>query len=264
MRRLAFRVPGRVLTSHARDHLAQLTSEIGGLWLSAADAAARPDIWPARVPEDEALISAIRPSEGAALGAEAWGRSFPKGPRGRRLLALRQGQNGGYADAEAWRPAACWSAALVFRAGGPAKTLLALRSDNRADNYLFLSEDEPGRLLYRDNSDKVRIEADLGAEGAWQVVVLSTSQGRMALRLPGHPIYSASGLIDLPEKARLLVGCRAAREGMPKSLGKGGLAELFFWPGIDCLQGEAAPQAGEPVPPAALLSAFDAFCLWEL
>lgn len=274
MQRLAFAVPEPVLTGHARRALAKATAAAGGLWLSAETVLAAPDIAktssdPAAHPKRAAQENAARaPKDQALSQPPLWplavpqdevfwplvsgdGAAFLRGPRGRAMLTLTPGVNGGYGDLEPLRRLDHFTAAVIWAPGDiPAKTLLTLRGETRSANYLFLSEEAPGELLLRDNDGGLRLESQLlRREGQdWAAAMISVTGNTVTFALPGQAPLTGEGLINLPQRGRLMLGCRAAREGMPKSLGAARISDLFYWPGLDVLGGDGASTGATQLP----------------
>ncbi|WP_136685043.1 LamG domain-containing protein [Falsirhodobacter xinxiangensis] len=149
--------------------------------------------------------------------------------RGRAVLSLAAGVNGGFEypgllDTRSFAVCVIWASPDAV-----AKSLLAVRK-GRGNNYLYLHEDADGSVSLQDDGGTLALTLPPQAE-AWHAVLIECREGRYTLSRIGGPSVSATAALDLPHPASLLIGCRAMRQGMARSLGDGQIAEVLVWHG---------------------------------
>lgn len=186
------------------------------------------------VPAGVLIAPDIGGMRAAAIEGQVWGAATsPFAPQvgrhaGRAVLALEAGVNGGFEH-----PAfdtACFSAGVVWAApGAEARTLLAVRQ-GRGSNYLYLTEAADRSVSLQDDAGGLLLTLPPAPGGVWQAVLFGRSGDRYSLRRVGGAVVSARAALDLPDRAGLLIGCRALRQGLARSLGAGMLAEVMLWP----------------------------------
>lgn len=224
--------------------LAAAVSAVGGSWFQAA---------PGWVAPDGGAIAEWRPRAGQGL-------ALPAAPnRGNaRLdaegLRLTAGTNCGFCVAGAAADAADFSFAVICRPGAEdLRTLLTLNLQG-TKNYLFLSQ-QSGQVSFKSQSESGEVSLPL-PPGTPALVIAGFSRGRFFLRAGGEVAQSATPPdTAITGPADLFIGCRSHREGLPKTLGEGHIAQVVFWP-LNIL--DPREQAG-----AGQLAALEDYLFWE-
>lgn len=148
---------------------------------------------------------------------------------GRAVLSLAAGVNGGFEvpallDTRSFAVCVIWASPVAA-----AKSLIAVRK-GRGNNYLYLHETADGSVALQDDGGSLILTAPPQDE-PWHAVLIQCAGDRHTLTRIGGPSVSATMALDLPHPASLLIGCRAMRQGMARSLGDGQIAEVLVWHG---------------------------------
>lgn len=200
------------------------------------DAVVPQNVLVTRPPEAERLLA-------SEIEGQRWGAaSSPFAPEvghhaGRRVLALQAGTNGGFDLPDV--ATRTFTAGIIWASPqSEAQTLLALRQ-GRDRNYLYLSEGADRSVTLHDNAGGLLLTLPPVGAG-WQAVLFGRTGARFSLRRVGGPVVSAEAELDLPDEASLLIGCRALRQGLARSLGGACIAEVLLWRGVDVTGDDAA------------------------
>lgn len=236
-------LPEAALLGAEAPALAAALSAVGGSWYQAA-----PD-WMAL---DGEAIAEWRPraGQGLALPAQPNRGNGKLTPAGLRLIPAT---NCGFCIADAAADAADFSFAVLCQPGAEElRTLLTLNLQD-ARNYLFLSH-QSGQVAFKSQSDSGEVSLPMPPGRA--LLIAGFSRGRFFLRAGGEVAQSATPPdTAITGPADLFIGCRSHREGLPKTLGDGHIAQVFFWP-LNIL--DPKEQAGP-----RQLAALDDYLFWE-
>ncbi|AMY68551.1 hypothetical protein AKL17_1295 [Frigidibacter mobilis] len=202
---------------------------------------------------DDGTITEWRPRAGQGLALPAQ----PNRGNARLDLAglrLVPASNCGFCVADAAADAADFSFAVLCHPGvEELRTLLTLNLQG-AKNYLFLSH-QAGQVSFKSQSDSGEVSLPMPS-GAPVLLVAGFSRGRFFLRAGAEAAQSATPPdTTITGPADLFIGCRSHREGLPKTLGDGHIAQVFFWPRniLDPKDPAGAPQ----------LAALEDYLFWE-
>lgn len=237
-------LPEAALLGAEAPALAAAVTSVGGSWYQAA-----PD-W---LTLDGDAITEWRPraGQGLALPAQPNRGNGKLTPGGLRLIPA---SNCGFCIADAATDAADFSFAVLCRPGADElRTLLTLNLQG-TKNYLFLSH-QSGQVSFKSQSESGEVSLPM-PQGTDLLLIAGFSRGRFFLRAGGEIAQSAT----LPDTAitgpaDLFIGCRSHREGLPKTLGDGHIAQVFFWP-VNILDPKEQAGAGQ-------LAALDDYLFWE-
>lgn len=236
-------LPEAALLGAEAPALAAAITSAGGSWYQAA---------PEWLTLDGQAITEWRPRAGQApaLPAQPNRGHARLGPDG---LRLTPGTNCGFCVADVAADAADFSFAVLCQPGAEElRTLLTLNLQD-ARNYLFLSH-QSGQVAFKSQSDSG--EVSLAMPEGPNLLIAGFSRGRFFLRAGGEVAQSATPPdTAITGPADLFIGCRSHREGLPKTLGDGHVAQVFFWP-INIL--DPKEQAGP-----RQLAALDDYLFWE-
>lgn len=114
------------------------------------------------------------------------------------------------------------------------RTLLSLQVRG-ADDYLFVSgEGGAFRAAQKSGATELAVAHETGRNRP-MLLIFALSGSKMMLAVNGNPAMSAE--IDHPPAGRadLFIGCRNARAGLRRKLGRYGLTDVMVWPGQDLL-----------------------------
>lgn len=227
--------------------LAAALSAVGGSWYQATPG------WLTLA--GDGAISEWRPraGQGAALPAQPNRGNGKLDPAGAGLR-LVPATNCGFCIADAATDAADFSFAVLCRPGADElRTLLTLNLQ-AAKNYLFLSH-QAGQASFKSQSDSGEVSLPMPSKTP-TLLIAGFSRGRFFLRAGAEVAQSATPPdTAITGPADLFIGCRSHREGLPKTLGDGHIAEVFFWP-RNILDPKDTAGAGQ-------LAALEDYLFWE-
>jgi len=236
-------LPEAALLGAEAPALAAAVTSAGGSWYQAA---------PNWMALDGEAIAEWRPraGQGLALPAQPNRGNGKLTPAGLRLIPAT---NCGFCIADAAADAADFSFAVLCQPGAEElRTLLTLNLHD-ARNYLFLSH-QAGQVAFKSQSDSGEVSLPMPPGRA--LLIAGFSRGRFFLRAGGEVAQSATPPdSSISGPADLFIGCRSHREGLPKTLGDGHIAQVFFWP-LNIL--DPKEQAGP-----RQLAALDDYLFWE-
>ena len=237
-------LPEAALLGAEAPALAAAITSVGGSWYQAA-----PD-W---VALDDGAITEWRPraGQGLALPAQPNRGTGKLDPVGLRLIPST---NCGFCIEGAATEAAEFSFAVLCRPGAEElRTLLTLNLHD-ARNYLFLSH-QAGQVSFKSQSESGEVSLPM-ASGTDPLLIAGFSRGRFFLRVGGELAQSATPPdTAITGAADLFIGCRSHREGLPKTLGDGHIAQIFFWP-VNILDPKEQAGAGQ-------LAVLEDYLFWE-
>jgi len=246
-------LPAAALLGAEAPALAAAVTSVGGRWYQTA---------PEWLSLDDCTITEWRPRAGQGLALPAQ----PNRGNGKLTAAglrLIPSTNCGFCITGAAADAANFSFAVLCRPGADElRTLLTLNLQG-TKNYLFLSH-QSGQVSFKSQSDsgEVTLPVPAGAgpgpmpQGTDLLLIAGFSRGRFFLRAGGELAQSATRPdTAITGSADLFIGCRSHRDGLPKTLGDGHIAQVFFWP-VNIL--DPKEQAGP-----RQLAALDDYLFWE-
>jgi len=237
-------LPQAALQGAEAPALAAAITAVGGRWYQAT---------PEWLSLDDGTITEWRPraGQGLALPAQPNRGNARLDPAGLRLIPA---SNCGFCATDAAADAADFSFAVLCHPGAEdLRTLLTLNLQG-AKNYLFLSH-QSGQVSFKSQSDSGEVSLPMPF-GAPVLLVAGFSRGRFFLRAGAELAQSATPPdTTITGPADLFIGCRSHREGLPKTLGDGHIAQVFFWPRniLDPKDPAGAPQ----------LAALEDYLFWE-
>ncbi len=247
---LPYDVPSAALVDGATRRLSALTDALGGLWFDASDLlASGGQSWPARNRPDAKALPIFPDTAGEALLGDVAGRA---------VMRLTMGENTGFRLSDVIPQGGDWTAGLLWHPAAipdETRSLLAIRGSGRRDNYAFLGEHERGQIQFRDGNATTSSVLSVAPTG-WRLVLVGQSRGMLRLFDARSGATVASGpATEIQGATDLLIGCRSARRGMPKSLGAARIGAVWLWPGEDHLRPDAS---------GALREAMADYALWEV
>lgn len=215
------KLPAGVLIGGEEVAMAEALVPTGGLRLLARDA---------DLERTEGKITGWRSTDGKARALTAepnTGNSTLDGGA-RPGLVFRDGVNCGFVLPAFAERADCFTAAVIYSAGGEARTLVSVTT-GQSNNLVFLGETR-GSWVVTDKAGTASVSQDRKAGPGTQLAILSYSGQTLSLRAGGQVLSTTAKLPKMDLPGDVFFGCRSNRPGLAKTQGQMLLHEAFFWP----------------------------------